>query len=194
MSDVLARHLFAWACNNAWANLRLHRACAALDEDALRAPRVSFFPSIRATLLHLLAVDRYYVDALERGLGGRPPQQDGERFFLPEREPPDQPALTAAQREVDGRLVALLRGVDDAALLAPIGVARRAGTSWDRADRLIAHLLQHQIHHRGQVHAMLAGTSVAPPQLDELFCAGDAPLRAAELAELGLDEAALWGE
>jgi hypothetical protein len=33
---------------------------------------------------------------------------------------------------------------------------------------------------------MLAGTSVKPPQLDDFFLAGDAPLRAAELAELGL--------
>ena len=33
----------------------------------------------------------------------------------------------------------------------------------------LLHLFQHQIHHRGQAHAMLAGTSVAPPQLDEFF-------------------------
>ena len=57
-----------------------------------------------------------------------------------------------------------------------------------------AHLFQHQIHHRGQVHAMLAGTPVKPPQLDEFFCANEAHLRAAELAELGLSETAIWGE
>ena len=33
---------------------------------------------------------------------------------------------------------------------------------------------------------MLAGTTVKPPQLDEFFCANEAHLRAAELAELGL--------
>jgi hypothetical protein len=32
---------------------------------------------------------------------------------------------------------------------------------------------------------MLAGTSVRPPQLDEFFLAQEAPLRAAEFAELG---------
>ena len=37
------------------------------------------------------------------------------------------------------------------------------------------------------------GTTVAPPQLDELFCAGDAPRRATDLAELGLAEADIWG-
>jgi hypothetical protein len=39
----------------------------------------------------------------------------------------------------------------------------------------------------------LAGTGVAPPQLDEFFCANEAGLRAAELAELGLSEAEIWG-
>jgi uncharacterized damage-inducible protein DinB len=39
----------------------------------------------------------------------------------------------------------------------------------ERIDALLAHLFQHQIHHRGQAHAMLAGTAVAPPQLDEFF-------------------------
>jgi hypothetical protein len=39
---------------------------------------------------------------------------------------------------------------------------------------------------------MLSATSVAPPQLDEFFLADEAPLRVAELAELGLDEAAVW--
>ena len=67
---------------------------------------------------------------------------------------------------------------------------RRAGVQHETVTRLLAHLFQHQIHHRGQVHAMLAGTSVAPPQLDEFFCANEAHLRAAELAELGYSEAA----
>jgi hypothetical protein len=39
---------------------------------------------------------------------------------------------------------------------------------------------------------MLAGTSVKPPQLDEFFCANEAHLRAAELAEIGLSEEAVW--
>jgi hypothetical protein len=39
---------------------------------------------------------------------------------------------------------------------------------------------------------MLAGTSVAPPQLDEFFCANEAHLRARELAEIGLSEQAVF--
>ena len=51
------------------------------------------------------------------------------------------------------------------------------------------HLMLHDQHHRGQVHAMLSGTSVKPPQLDEFFMADDAGARVADLAKLDLDEA-----
>ena len=69
---------------------------------------------------------------------------------------------------------------------------RRAGVENESLTRLLAHLFQHQIHHRGQAHAMLSGTPVAPPQLDEFFCANEAHLRAAELAQIGLSETAIW--
>jgi uncharacterized damage-inducible protein DinB len=63
----------------------------------------------------------------------------------------------------------------------------------ERCDRLLMHLFQHDIHHRGQAHAMLSGTRVKPPQLDEFFSIGEAPLRAAEFAALGWTEAKVWG-
>ena len=62
----------------------------------------------------------------------------------------------------------------------------------ETTTRLLAHLFQHQIHHRGQAHAMLAETPVPPPQLDEFFCANEADLRAEELAALGTSESEIW--
>ncbi len=62
----------------------------------------------------------------------------------------------------------------------------------ERADRVLLHLFAHQIHHRGQVHAMLSGTSCAPPQLDEFLMAEDAQRRRAELHALNLREAEIW--
>lgn len=190
---MLAHHLFTMACNNAWANLRLLRAVGQLTDEEFAAPRTGFFPSIRATLNHTLTVDWFYVDALERAWDGRPVNPDARAFFDPEEPCATCRDLAPAQRAVDQRLIAALRDLPDTKLLTPVGVQRRAGVSWDRADRLLAHLLQHQLHHRGQVHAMLAGTSVAPPQLDEFFCAGEAHLRADELAALGLSDDDVWG-
>jgi uncharacterized damage-inducible protein DinB len=55
------------------------------------------------------------------------------------------------------------------------------------------HLFQHQIHHRGQAHAMLSDTNVRPPQLDEFFSIAEAPLRAPEFESLGWTEQTVWG-
>jgi uncharacterized damage-inducible protein DinB len=51
---------------------------------------------------------------------------------------------------------------------------------------VLPHLFVHQIHHRGQVHAMLSGTSVAPPQLDEFFLAENLSDRDDALRAIGL--------
>jgi hypothetical protein len=66
-------------------------------------------------------------------------------------------------------------------------VLRETYVQAERVDRLLLHLFQHQIHHRGQAHAMLSGTKVPPPQLDEFFSTAEGPLRAAELEE-GLEQ------
>ena len=193
-SSSLAHHFFTMACNNAWSNHRLLTACGKLSQADFAAKRTSFFPSIKATLNHILTVDWYYIDALERALKGEPPNREVDGFFDPEEPYATCAELATEQRAVDQRLIAACASSTDAALEAPVPVMRRVGIQSETATRLLAHLFQHQIHPRGQAHAMLAGTSVKPPQLDEFFCANEAHLRAAELAELGLSEAAIWGE
>lgn len=192
MSNPLSHHLYTMACNNAWANHRLLKACAALSQDDFVATRTSFFPSIKATLNHTLTVDWFYVDALEREWRGEPPHTDCYHFFAV-----DEPFETCAdlQREqaaVDRRLVAYCKAQRDADLDRIVTIARPGAAQHDTRTRLLAHLFQHQIHHRGQVHAMLAGTPVKPPQLDEFFCAGEAALRAEDFAELGWQESEIW--
>jgi uncharacterized damage-inducible protein DinB len=190
--NPLAHHFATMAYNNAWANHRLLAACATLDQAAFTAPRTSFFPSLEATLNHLVTVDWYYVDALERWQRGQPVNAKPERFFDPEQPLATCAAIMAAQGDVDRRLIAVCSRLADAVLEQPVAIMRRTGPQSESATRLLAHLFQHQIHHRGQAHAMLAGTSVAPPQLDDFFCANDAHLRAADFAALGFSEAQVW--
>jgi uncharacterized damage-inducible protein DinB len=163
-----------------------------LSQEEFAAPRTSFFPSIKATLNHIVTVDWYYLEALERSLAGSPPDDDPGRFFRPE-EPFERCAdLAAAQRAADLRLIAVCESLTDDRLDAAVEIPRRHGIERESARRILAHLFQHDIHHRGQVHAMLAGTSVKPPQLDEFYCASEAPLRAADFEALGFSESAIW--
>lgn len=169
----------AMARNNAYANRRLGTAMAALTEDDFAAPRTGFFPSLQATANHILEVDLYYVDALTEG--GR-----GTAVF--ERFTPFShvAALYRLQQEVDGRLVAFTDALTDYDLARRVVTDRGPlGRVPERVDALLLHLVQHQIHHRGQLHAMLSGTSVAPPQLDEWFLDFDAAARREDEEALG---------
>jgi uncharacterized damage-inducible protein DinB len=176
----------AMAHNNAWANHRLLAACAQLTREEFEAARTGFFPSIKATLNHILIIDWFYVDGLEGGWLG--PKAWADRM----------PCATVAdlQREqaaVDRRLVTVCDALTEQSLGACVRLNRDTRVQTERRDRLLLHLFQHQVHHRGQAHAMLSGTSVKPPQLDEFFSAGEAHLRASEFAALGWTEETVWG-
>jgi uncharacterized damage-inducible protein DinB len=173
------------AYNNAWANHRLLNTCSALSDEDFHAPRVSFFPSLAATLNHILVVDWFYVDALEGGWLGYAAFEDE----LPCRS---VARLHAEQRAVDDRLIAVCEALTAGSLESDVRVNRGERVQVERRDRLLLHLFEHQIHHRGQAHAMLSGTMIAPPQLDEFFSAGEAPLRAQEFAQLGWTEDGIW--
>jgi len=194
MSHSLAHHFVTEACNNAWSNHRLLAACAALPQEDFVARRTSFFPSIKATLNHILTVDWYYLEIFERGLAGLGATRDSWRFFDPEEPFDTCGEIAVEQHAADLRLIALCKSLGDDRLDTVVEIPRRDGAASDRLRRLLAHLFQHQIHHRGQAHAMLAGTRVKPPQLDEFYCTGEADLRERDFAQLGFSEAAIWGE
>ncbi|MHC8314456.1 DinB family protein [Pseudomonas sp. LB3P31] len=192
MSKTLSHHLLTMAYQNAWANHRLAKAWSELSAGELTAPRVSFFPSLRATLNHILTCDWFYVDALERELRGDDPHSDCFVYFNVAEPCSTGAELKHEQALVDRRLIAYCEQMRDTDLGKIVTIARET-PQHDSRLRMLSHLFEHQIHHRGQVHAMLSGTSVVPPQLDEFFCAGEAGLRAEDFAELGWTEALIWG-
>jgi len=185
MRPAATEYFLAQARNNAWANRRLLDTCARLSEAEFLAPRSSFFPTLKATLNHILVVDWLYVDALEGGSLGPAAYAD------------EEPCATVAtlrreQAAVDLRLIAFCAALDEAALGSKVRLIREDGDRIERCDRVLLHLFQHQVHHRGQAHAMLSSTAVAPPQLDEFFLEQDRDLRRGEIDALGWDEDALW--
>jgi uncharacterized damage-inducible protein DinB len=176
----------AFAYNNAWANHRLLTACAGLSQQEFEAERTGFFPSLQMTLNHIHVIDLFYVDALEGGwLGPKAWESDVPCPSLAE--------LKRAQTEVDKRLIAVCNALTPALLGDIVRVNRDTRVQTERRDRLLMHLFQHQIHHRGQAHAMLSATALEPPQLDEFFSIAEAPLRAIEFDELGWTEEMVWG-
>src|SRR3954462_13401894 len=103
MDAVLAYRAMAY--NNGWANHRLLTACATLSQADFTAPRTGFFPSLRATLNHILIIDRFYIDAMEGGTLGPAAFADPEPCET-------VAALREAQGEMDRRLIAVVERLD----------------------------------------------------------------------------------
>jgi uncharacterized damage-inducible protein DinB len=179
-ASALARLFIEMARQNLWANDRLHTACASLSDLERKAARTSFFGSIHRTLAHILVVDRFYLGMLVDGHAERP-ADDAEDHH------PDYDALRTAQTACDRRLLAYCEALTPEQATGDVVLEREPGRKVrERLADVLPHLFLHQVHHRGQVHAMLSGTPIAPPQLDEYFLGQDAELRAGELRRLGL--------
>ncbi|MEO1224503.1 MAG: DinB family protein [Pseudomonadota bacterium] len=176
---TLVNHIRREAANNLWSNHRLARAWLRLTAGEFEAPRTNFFPSIKETVQHILEVDLYYLDALEQG-------GEGQAIFR-RPLPSAQDRLAADQQAADRRLLAFCEALAERDLSEIRTLERKDGDKPEEIQAILAHLFQHQIHHRGQIHAMLAGTDIPPPQLDEFFLRQDLPLRADEMQALDLD-------
>ncbi len=183
----LARVLSVQAHANRLANRRLQAALANLSTSELHSRRTSFFPTVIGTLNHLLAVDRYYIAALH----GEADMVEQYKRFAPHDE---LAPYAAAQDASDNKLVAFCDKLDDAGANAVVHMLHTPdATKNDLACLVLQHLFMHQTHHRGQVHAMLSGTQVNPPQLDEFILRVDEPFRGLEMSALGWSEREVYG-
>ena len=107
----------AMAHNNAWSNYCLLRACAQLSQDEFTEQRTGFFPRLRATLNHILIIDRFYVDAMEGGSLGPAAWSDPEPCGT-------IALLQQAQPNMDRRLLAVVRNLDRSGLHRVVSVQR----------------------------------------------------------------------
>jgi uncharacterized damage-inducible protein DinB len=183
----LARAQAIQAHANRMANRRIRDALANLSTSELHSKRTSFFPTIIGTLNHLLAVDRFYIAALH----GDPDMEEQYRRYAPHDE---LNSYASAQDASDQRLVAFCDRLDAAGVNAVVAMDRGEGrVVHDLAGHVLAHLFMHQTHHRGQVHSMLSGTHVKPPQLDEFLMPSDAAFRVSDMSSLGWTEREVYG-
>jgi len=158
MSDNLFLDM---ALNNAWANETLYAALKTLPTEAFWAPRPGFFRTLGRTMNHIYEVDLYYLDALTRGGRGR-----GVYERVNTRVAAD---LALAQARSDRVFIDFCAKLTRWNVENLVSTQREDGVHEERIDNLVLHLVQHQIHHRGQAHVMLSHAGIDPPQLDEFY-------------------------
>jgi len=141
----------AMAAYNAEMNRRLYAAAARLSDAERRRDRGAFWGSIHGTLCHLLWGDRQWMSRFAGWAGPGVPVKDSPRLIE------DFGALRTAREQADADLVAWAAGVDEVWLAQDqVWFSGAAGRELRKPRGLLmAHLFNHQTHHRGQAHAML---------------------------------------
>lgn len=152
-------HLQLLAQYNTLANEKLYAACAKLSDADRKQLRPAFFNSIHGTLNHILVGDRIWLNRFE----GKEVASIGLDTILYEAFE----TLWQARILEDQRIQTFVASLTEGALQKNIRYINHAGNVHsDPMPLLIAHLFNHQTHHRGQIHNLLSQTRVAPPSLD----------------------------
>ncbi|MEM0923894.1 MAG: DinB family protein [Pseudomonadota bacterium] len=148
---------------NAWANTRLYAAAEALSDADYRADCGAFFGSVHGTLNHIMVADLIWAARIR----GAPNPPFGLDHILHE----DHAELTAARRVLDADLIALTDELDETRIAANFTYCTVTGDRrvTEPLAPALAHLFNHQTHHRGQIHALLTRLTGSAPALDLIF-------------------------
>lgn len=144
MLTGIIQDLFAYT---RWANTRVLDAAAALSPEQLTRDMGSSFPSIHATLVHMLSAEWIW---LSRWQGISPPGP-----------PPEWRLETVADLHerwtaIEDEREAFLLGLDDATLGRTVEYrTMRGDPSEGLLYELLLHAVNHSTYHRGQVVTML---------------------------------------
>ena len=92
------------------------------------------------------------------GTGSHPEKLDAILFE-------DLPSLHAARVVEDRRIITFVQSLDEPAFEEMWNYQTLNGTPYrQRRREILAHLFNHETHHRGQAHAILTGLGVAEPE------------------------------
>ena len=145
---------------NTWANERLLGALAHLDSAQFTRILGGSYPSVQATLIHIVWVEWLWV---ERWQGHSPME-----LFLPQ----DFPSVShVAKRwiEIQATQQSFVQSLTPEDLQRVVRYTNRAGENWEYVVwRMIYHLVNHSTHHRGQLVNMMRLLDAQPATTDFL--------------------------
>lgn len=147
---------------NRWMNRKLYAICADLSDEVRKQDRGAFFRSIHGTLNHLLFGDIVWMARFQ--------QREGPKRIIAELHA-DFGELRAAREAMDARILEWTATLTPQWLVAPFSYASNV----DRRVRtmpawvLVAHLFNHQTHHRGQLTTLLSQLGIDPGVTDLPF-------------------------
>ncbi len=150
---------------NRWMNEKIYAACDRLTDEARKADRGAFFRSIHSTLNHLIWADYTW---LGRFAGGTPLAKDYPKAAIGTDLYGDWNALKSARIAMDADILSWAATLDAGWLAGDFswysGLTKSTRTM--PACLLVAHMFNHQTHHRGQVTTLLSQLGIDPGDTD----------------------------
>lgn len=157
----------ALARYNRWMNDKLYALAATLGDEARKRDSGAFFRSIHGTFNHLLVADRVW---LARFTGVTvPDDQMGPGIRTLDQELyADFEDLRRERALTDDELSTWVSGLTDERLADPLVYMRRGQKQESPLWWSVAHLFNHQTHHRGQVTTLFSQQGCDPGVTDLL--------------------------
>jgi uncharacterized damage-inducible protein DinB len=151
MTPELARVMARY---NRWMNDKLFAVASSLTDAERKQDRSAFFGSIHRTLNHLLLADRVW---LGRFTGAE--LEDGEMGpgirSLDQELYADFAELRRERAKTDDAIDAFVATLTEEKLAGNLRYLRRGAVNEFPLWHAVAHLFNHQTHHRGQVTTLL---------------------------------------
>ena len=150
---------------NHWQNENVYRVADSLSDGERRRERGAFFGSIHATLNHLLWADRIWMSRLAGTTAPAGGIAESVSLYAQWDD------LKRERKASDAVMIDWADRLDAASLaseLAYYSVAIKAHVHKPKW-LLVAHMFNHQTHHRGQVHCMLTQADGRPGDTDLPF-------------------------
>lgn len=163
---MTSEHARVMARYNRWMNDKLYAVAEKLGDEERKKDRGAFFGSIHRTLNHLLLADRVW---LGRFVGVTLPEGDmgpGGIRTLDQELFADFDELRRERTKTDDDLDAFVATLTDEKLAGPLRFMRRGAMNEFPLWHAVAHVFNHQTHHRGQVTTLLVQAGHDPGSTD----------------------------
>ncbi|MGN6537487.1 MAG: DinB family protein [Mesorhizobium sp.] len=159
----MKQHFMMFAAYNQWANTRIYDAALELTDEEFNRPVGAVFGSLMGTLNHLLVTDRIWMKRFT-GEGDAPAALDAIIHK-------GLGALRVSRETEDRRIIDWVGSLSDKALAGRFSymTVTDMRTVSQRLVPALAHLFNHQTHHRGQAHMILTVLGKPSVPLDLIY-------------------------
>jgi len=153
--------LSRFAQYNAWFNERVYDTAAALSDEERRRDLGAFFHSVHGTLAHILLADRLWLGRFARAPLGLASLENATLAYeietLGDILYDDFEELRRERRATDAVISAFVRELTPELIASNLDYRNTKGQPFSAPIwHILAHVFNHQTHHRGQVTTLFA--------------------------------------